>query len=164
MDQWDRQDQEPVKAFAALVQYINMGPARSIAQLAGNIGKSESHLRALSATWNWVARAAAYDHEQSKLELAAIKVAHLADIAAHRERTKIIAQQQLDAGHRFLTLALDRLNEMTATDLADLSGAELATAMKAVSIMQSNAMTAIGQSLCIAELLTALRQTNPNLI
>lgn len=164
MEIFERQDQESNRNYCLFLTYLQMNGSRSLSRLAAASGKSESHCRALSAQWNWCDRAKAYDNEQSKLQLEAIKAAHLAEIAAHRDRSKLIAQQQLDAGHRFLTLALERLNSMTSDDLADLTGCEIASAMKAVSVMSGQAMTAMGQSLTIGELLNAIKQTNPDLL
>ncbi len=63
MQQWDKQENETGKAYAAFSSYLQLGD-RSHAKLVEKLGKSSGYTRVLenwSGTYNWVERAEAYD-------------------------------------------------------------------------------------------------------
>lgn len=67
---WDRRAvtddhaAESIKAYAAFIEYRDMGVQRSIRQLAQNLGKSDTLIMGWSTRHEWVARAEAWDAAQ----------------------------------------------------------------------------------------------------
>lgn len=64
---WDRMPREGARAFEAFVAYRDMGPARSTAKVAKQLGKSKALMDQWSSKWSWVARTRAWDEEQDHL-------------------------------------------------------------------------------------------------
>lgn len=70
---WKRQPDESSKAYYAFCRYVEMGPEdRSIRKLAKQLhrGEGASWLKDLSRRYGWVERAAAWDDEQMRLDMA----------------------------------------------------------------------------------------------
>ena len=61
---WERQPSESAQEFAHFSCYLALGPDRSLAQAGEQCGLSLSRLKQLSARWNWLFRALAWDQEQ----------------------------------------------------------------------------------------------------
>jgi len=62
---WERRQDETPKAFAAFVVYRDLGPARSIVKAIESTGKRTAKVRRWEkwpSRFDWVARAAGYDH------------------------------------------------------------------------------------------------------
>lgn len=57
----DRLPDESSKAYTAFVEYLKLGPQRSVEQAAKNVGKVAGTLRKWSERHGWVRRAAEYD-------------------------------------------------------------------------------------------------------
>jgi hypothetical protein len=57
---WQRQRGEPARAHALFSSYLALGPGRSLPSLARSGLASLSHLRKLSARWQWRERAASW--------------------------------------------------------------------------------------------------------
>lgn len=53
---WKRQPGEAVKAFEAFEAYRDLGPGRTLADLAGQLGKSVQHIYDLSSAGQWRTR------------------------------------------------------------------------------------------------------------
>ena len=68
---WDRQPEEPAKAYRAFTLYRDMGPGRTLRQAAKNLQRSRSLLNEWSGKWGWVARAEAYDAAMQTMAQAA---------------------------------------------------------------------------------------------
>jgi hypothetical protein len=69
---WERQPGEPARQYARLAVYLELGPARTMAQAAEILsatGDPVSHAatRSTASTYRWVERAAAHDQEQRRL-------------------------------------------------------------------------------------------------
>jgi hypothetical protein len=64
---WERLVKESAPAFAAFVRYRDMGPDRSLARVARELGKSTTIVERWSARDHWVARVAAWEVEQDRL-------------------------------------------------------------------------------------------------
>ena len=58
---FERLPDEPASDYAALLLYRDLGPGRSLSQVADVSGRSESTLRRLAKRWEWSARLEAYD-------------------------------------------------------------------------------------------------------
>ena len=61
---WEQQPKEPAQAFAHFTVYLGLGPERSLAKASETSGLALSWLKQLSAEWNWLYRALAWDREQ----------------------------------------------------------------------------------------------------
>lgn len=85
---WERQPGEPPKAFATFCAYRNLHPLdRSLAVVGQKLGVSKSYLERLSAKFQWVDRAAAFDREQDRLDQAR----RVREVQAMNERHATIA-------------------------------------------------------------------------
>ena len=58
---WDRQPDEPPKAFAKFAVFRDLGPSRTLAAAATETGVSRDRVVQLSAAYSWVDRASAFD-------------------------------------------------------------------------------------------------------
>jgi hypothetical protein len=66
MNPLDRLPNETTPAYAAFVVYVRLGPNRSAAAAAKQVGKSETLLERWSARHNWLRRAQAWDVLEAK--------------------------------------------------------------------------------------------------
>jgi hypothetical protein len=67
-EQWDRLDDETPRAYEAANLYFSLGPCRSIARVAQELGKSETLIGRWSAKHAWVRRADAWDAQAVRLQ------------------------------------------------------------------------------------------------
>jgi len=109
---WQRQPGETEKAYAAFVSYRNIEPPfRSITRVVSELGKSRSLIGRWSSEWNWVERAAEWDHEQEIRLLA----------------SRIEAKKRMDEEH--LTIVRSARNKavrrLRDVDLSDVPPHEL---------------------------------------
>ena len=63
---WDQLAGEPDRAYALFDEFLGLGPTRSLRKLADTGVASLSHLKQLSARWNWQPRAAAWQAEVAR--------------------------------------------------------------------------------------------------
>lgn len=71
---WGRRKGETAKAFAAFSEYLELGPDRSIAKVARELGRPAGyarHLEAWSSKHDWVARAREFDEHLAAKRLEA---------------------------------------------------------------------------------------------
>lgn len=64
---------ESAKAFAAFRAYCNLGPQRSLARVAADLGKSKVLMERWSRQHRWLERIAAHDRQVAELEREAIE-------------------------------------------------------------------------------------------
>lgn len=64
---WERLVNESAKSFEAFVRYRDMGPDRSLARVAKELGKSTTLIERWSARDAWVVRVEAWEVEQDRL-------------------------------------------------------------------------------------------------
>ncbi|MFC1705778.1 hypothetical protein ACFL59_03025 [Planctomycetota bacterium] len=64
---WERARGETAKAHQAFLVYRDMGPGRSLAKVAQELGKSKALMDRWSARWRWVSRVAEWDAHQQRL-------------------------------------------------------------------------------------------------
>ncbi len=101
MEPWQRQHGESRQAFAAFSAYRGMGPTRSTAKVAQELGKSKSLMDRWSARWQWTKRADAWDDELDRQ-------ARQTEI----EETRAMMRRHVQASMAVQHLALARLQEM----------------------------------------------------
>lgn len=111
---WERQPQEPAKAFEAFCLYRDMKPKeRSVEKVGQKQGKRwTGYMRDWSAKWKWVSRAAEYDSHMDKQ-------ARELDRKEREEMSKL----HIKAARAMLTKALQGLQaippeEMSANDIS----------------------------------------------
>ena len=99
---FERLPEEPAADYAALLQYRDLGPGRSLSQASGVTGLSQSTLRRLSNRWGWRGRLEAYD--ASFLTRAAEVGAEVAE-DHHRQQLLAFRDAQHSRANRLATAA-----------------------------------------------------------
>ena len=61
---WQQRKREPAPAYARFTAYLQLGPERSLKQIASTEGVSVARLKQLSSQWGWPVRAAAWDRHR----------------------------------------------------------------------------------------------------
>ncbi|MEN9767415.1 MAG: hypothetical protein RLZZ32_1375 [Cyanobacteriota bacterium] len=161
---FERLPDEPAADYAALLQFRDLGPGRSLSQAAVVTGVSESTLRRLAKRWKWKERLLAYD--AAFLERMAVSGAeaeqarHRAQLVAFRDAQHRRAERLADAAERLLELVVEstrkHLAARTLLQPAQL-GAGLTAAARALEASGSTAATALG----VEELLESLLGPEP---
>lgn len=114
--EWEKLAGESAKAYQAFTRYRDMGPARSTAKVARELGKSKALMDRWSSRHEWVDRAAALDARDDQIRLEAVEVHKLreaVDIAmrvedlreanlANEERAAVILAKYLDYAERLI--------------------------------------------------------------
>jgi hypothetical protein len=119
MSAWDRQPQEPPRAFQHFCTYRDLGPERTLEKVGKHWGVSQSLMEQESARWNWTGRSDQWDaHVQSTHDRA-----YLTE-AARQGRTRAQAHRAL------LGKALEALRQL---DLSKVKLSEIASAVKVAS-------------------------------
>ena len=155
---FDRLPEEPAADYAALLQYRDLGPGRSLRQAAVITGLSQSTLRRLVKRWDWERRLEAYDDSflarAAEVGAEAEQVRHRAQLLAFRDAQHRRAEQLSDVAERLLELVVEstrsHLAAGTLLQPAQL-GAGLTAAARALEASGSTAATALG----VEELLQA---------
>ena len=155
---FDRLPEEPAADYAALLQYRDLGPGRSLRQAAVVTGMSQSTLRRLAKRWDWKQRLEDYDDSflarAAKVGAEAEQARHRAQLVAFRDAQHRRAEQLSDAAERLLELVVEstrsHLAAGTLLQPAQL-GAGLTAAARALESSGSTAATALG----VEELLQA---------
>jgi hypothetical protein len=99
---WDRRENETTKAFEAFAAYRNLGPARSVAGAAEEVGKSVSLLNKWCARHHWVARVAAWDRFCDQQD-------QRRDEVERTETRRVMHEEHARAGKRMWRLAAEAL-------------------------------------------------------
>lgn len=88
---WERQENETAKPFEAFCIYRDLGPGRSLSQVAKSLGKSDTLMSRWSSEYDWVKRAAAWDEEQDRIA----RKAQVEEIVKMRKRHAKLACDML---------------------------------------------------------------------
>ena len=155
---FDRLPEEPAADYAALLQYRDLGPGRSLRQAAVVTGMSQSTLRRLAKRWDWKQRLEDYDDSflarAAEVAAEAEQARHRAQLLAFRDTQHRRAEQLSDVAERLLELVVEstsaHLAAGTLLQPAQL-GAGLTAAARALEASGSKAATALG----VEELLEA---------
>jgi hypothetical protein len=106
LEQWDRWPGEQPAAHAHFEHYRQMGRARTLRKTAAERGVAERYLMNLSAEWQWVRRAQAWDAEQVRLYEARM-----------RDRRLEVGEQHLAVSNLLLAKAVERLRGLDPAKL-----------------------------------------------
>lgn len=116
---WERQANEPPKAFEAFGVYRDGGPGRSIAATAKALRKSVGTLQPWSTQWGWVERAGAWDDEADRNQR-----------KRDAEERAIARRRMLDdhgrAGRAMVAIGASVLQRYDASDPANAAAARAA--------------------------------------
>lgn len=102
---WERQTGEPGRAFSAFVIFRDLGPKRTLTELAKHPDAPTRTTRTLagwSAMWHWNDRARAYDNALDRRR-----------VEAQAEEIEAMARRHIALGMKFQGVADEYLDEMT---------------------------------------------------
>ena len=148
---FERLPDEPAADYAALLQYRDLGPGRSLSQASAVTGLSQSTMRRLAKRWEWSARLEAYDARflarAAEVGAEAEQDRHRAQLVAFRDAQHHRAELLADAAERLLELVVESTRKHLAAGTllqpAQL-GAGLTAAARALEASGSTAATALG--------------------
>ena len=80
---WERQPGETEKAYEAFLIYKNLGPGRTVTEVAKELTKSRQLLARWSSQYRWKDRASEYDRENERKEQIATQKARKEMIKRH---------------------------------------------------------------------------------
>ena len=109
---WERQPKESEKAFEAFAAYRDMGPKRSHAKVAQEIGKNKGLIARWSRVHVWTSRIEAWTEEQDRL----VRDELIKGVTAMRKTHADIAEQILIKALKALKSL--PVEEMTIQDIA----------------------------------------------
>ena len=166
---WDRRPGEPNLWYQRFERFRLAGPARSIRQvfLAERAGRQKAPKGATpervpsawdraAAAWRWAERAEAWDEQQAELRRRAAAEALRAEIERHRANGRLLYQGALAIAVKMLQHARDRLDAMTAKEVAQMAPREVAAVARAAARVAEAALNGEAVSLGTAEILRAL--------
>jgi hypothetical protein len=104
---WDKSLDESPPAWESFQLYRNLGPERSIAKTAEEVGKDISLLERWSSKHKWVLRANAFDAHADQ-EIQRLQIKERVDMTKRHARMSMLGQQKL----------VERLNEMAPEDIS----------------------------------------------
>ena len=67
LEPWTRQPDEQDKAWEKFEWYRNLGPIRTLRQVAAHFDNTLGYIEKLSLKYDWVSRASAFDHHEDQL-------------------------------------------------------------------------------------------------
>lgn len=114
-DPWEKLPMETPLQFSRFRAYCQLGPRRTLAQVARQHGVGEDGVRKMSAHLHWPLRAECWDREQDRLE----------DLAFKQEKLQA-TRRQARLGMKLQALATRGAENHLATGALDLSPADVA--------------------------------------
>lgn len=124
---WERMQGESAKVYSYFDEYRSMEASkRSLRAVAEKYGKSQQFMQKLSARYEWVNRAEAWDDEQTRIA----RADQQKKIAEMRKRHAKLAKTMLNKAQA----AIDKMNpdEMKAQDISRI--AEVASKLERLSM------------------------------
>src|ERR1700760_1089678 len=91
---WERMRSESAKAYEAARGYFEMRASRSLAAVAGRLGKHVSQMERWSKRYEWISRAAAFDQHLDAEERKQFEQAELAESQKWRQREADMAERE----------------------------------------------------------------------
>lgn len=104
--EWLRKQGETARSYDAFRVYLNMGPGRTLAKAAEEVGKSTTLLEDWSSQWDWQARVRAFEN-------------HLlaAETDGHAEELARVKNKQLELTDKLLDHLSSRLDDYIAKNM-----------------------------------------------
>jgi len=151
---WDRLDCETSRAFEAFNVYLNLGPSRSLPQVAKALGRVVSGINRWSARYDWVARSMAYDaYRESELRRLREAETNNSEIREYRDRAKREARAVGRVGLEAIRKIALRLQGL---DPDKIPVNVLPSIMRSATVMLDYALNAEAQAIGATELLAML--------
>lgn len=116
---WERRNGEPAAAFHAFATYRSLGPARTIAVAAAELGRTSIYFQRLSAKWKWVERAQAWDDNRDKF----VRDSEISEAIAAGKRHAAVAMKAIalsEASLDELSANPEKLSAREAATLLDI--------------------------------------------
>jgi len=133
MQPWERQPDESGKAWEAFRIYRDLGPGRSLSEVASILGKSRQSIGGWAARHNWAWRAQEYDRYLDEQRVRA-QVRQIQEMSErHAEQSQLIMNALMTPIHALLKRlsedpeALDKLSSRELADLIQLCNRVSAT-------------------------------------
>jgi hypothetical protein len=114
MDPWERQRGESARAYAAFITYRDMGPQRSHAKVAQNLGKTKVLIHNWGRLWRWTERCGEWDYHLQK-EADAAHVAAVKEVGERHAKLAIGMQKRIA---RRLAAMSENAMELEIRDIA----------------------------------------------
>lgn len=115
---WERQPEETSKPFEAFCVYRDLGPGRSLAQVAEKLKKSGTLIGRWSGAYDWVKRATAWDAEQDRIA----RKSQLDEIVKMRKRhAKLASDMLLKAAKALETLPDEEIKASDVSRMVDVA-------------------------------------------
>jgi hypothetical protein len=143
---WERQQDEPPKAFEAFVAYRDLGPQRSQVKVGKRLGVSSTLTERWAQRRSWTDRALAWDDEQDRVG----REATLAEVRAmHRRHAEIAVLILNKVEARLIGNEAEGINaldpsKLTPRDLATLT--DIAVKLERVARGEAAALVGIRHS------------------
>lgn len=141
---------ESARAYAARVEYVTMGPGRSLARLGQSSGRHKTLYEQWSAKYGWVESARRYDEAVAYITVQEAAAAYRRDLEEHRERAS-------KAGKALYGVAVEMLGKLRSAPV-EYTPATLATIARALTV----ALDIEAHALRVADLLPRLDNGEPN--
>lgn len=156
----ERLQNEPQKAFALFMEYINLGKDRSLAKLSQTSKKSISTLKSLSVKFLWVDRARAWDQMIAEALIEQDKETHIQMLKDFRNRRVALSKSLTSATNIFLCKLLDRISRFEEIDFESLTPMQASIVFKHLANATPIVFNEEFASLGIQELMTYLDLAN----
>ena len=123
---FEQQPKESAKAFAAFSLYLNLGPQRSLAEVARKLNKSEGLIARWSSKFDWPARVGAYAAHLAVVEREAIEATVRGRAAIWESREQALKETEWAMHERAIAAAKRGLDdymkrEKVYANLADIA-------------------------------------------
>lgn len=102
---WDQREGEGARAFEAATAYFDLGPERSLREVARSLSKSLSLIGRWSAEWDWTERARAYDASMAQAAQEKRQRDMIRWTMRWTERREALREREWEVANAFLTLA-----------------------------------------------------------
>jgi len=130
---FDQQPSESDKAFSAFRQYLDMGPTRSLAALAKELGKTKRSLEYLSRSYAWTTRVQAHAAHVAVLERESVEQLIREKFPEWLRRQQDLREQEWALHQKCLVAAQRALDAFIARDTVTVSLGEIARIIEVAS-------------------------------
>jgi hypothetical protein len=151
-----RHPDESAKAYTARVEYVTMGPSRSIDRVGRNRGKGGARstvLQEWSTKYNWVDSARRYDDAVAYITIQDAAAQYRKDLEDHRQRYGKSGRELHALANTYIRKLADRLRSL---DSADITPGRIANDVRTVAAALTVAADLEAHALRVADLLPRL--------
>lgn len=142
-DAWERQPSESSKAFAAFCSYRDLGPARSHARVADEIGRHRNQISGWASKHQWMVRVDAYDADQEHRRRAETEGARQRMVERHAQQASAALKAAMTPVVKFLERLRDKPEELDDAETSNLAEMSIKF-LRSVSSLQGSERVARG--------------------